>query len=133
MRCCDCCYSIFEDIVGLANGYELVCTKGHIAYAGINNKSGWGERECSGFAEDHGYNKPNMAEWKLETQANKDKLVKDGLLYYLSRSIFWDGDNCINLVAEEAKCGNELAIKAMSAMEEILRSQNATIVKEVWE
>ena len=123
MRCCDCCYSIFEDIVGLANGYELVCTKGHIAYAGINNKSGWGERECSGFAEDHGYNKPNMAEW-VESET---KRKENDLLYYLSRSIFWDGDKCINLVAEEAKCGNELAIKAMEAREEILRSQNEII------
>ena len=40
---------------------------------------------------------------------------KNDLLYYLSRSFFRDGDQIINLVAEEAEQGNVLAIKALEA------------------
>ena len=31
----------------------------------------------------------------------------EALAYYLSRSVFWDGGSCSNLVAEEAECGNK--------------------------
>jgi len=42
------------------------------------------------------------------------------LRYYLSRSVFWDGETCANIVAEEAKCGNELATTAMKARIDVL-------------
>ena len=42
------------------------------------------------------------------------------LKYYLSRSVFWDGDDCVNIVAEEAECGNELSTKAMKARIDVL-------------
>jgi len=43
------------------------------------------------------------------------------LLYYISRSFFRDGDQVINLVAEEAEQGNELAIRALEARRELLQ------------
>jgi len=41
--------------------------------------------------------------------------IADGLSFYLSRSVFWDGVDCANIVAEEAKCGSILSTKAMKA------------------
>ena len=41
--------------------------------------------------------------------------IADGLSFYLSRSVFWDGIDCANIVAEEAKCGSALSTKAMEA------------------
>jgi len=41
--------------------------------------------------------------------------IADGLSFYLSRSVFWDGVDCANIVAEEAKCGSVLSTKAMEA------------------
>ena len=41
--------------------------------------------------------------------------IADGLSFYLSRSVFWDGVDCANIVAEEAKCGSILSTKAMEA------------------
>jgi len=34
--------------------------------------------------------------------------------------VFWDGDDCVNIVAEEAECGNELSTKAMKARIDVL-------------
>lgn len=52
--------------------------------------------------------------------------IKDpeALAYYLSRSVFRleDGFRFSNIVAEEAECGNELAIRAMNARKEVLKS-----------
>ena len=48
-----------------------------------------------------------------------DNILKD-LQYYLSRSVLWDQGICANIVAEEAACGNELAIRAMEAREFVL-------------
>ena len=41
--------------------------------------------------------------------------IVDGLSFYLSRSVFWDGVDCVNIVAEEAKYGSILSTKAMEA------------------
>ena len=41
--------------------------------------------------------------------------IAKGLSFYLSRSVFWDGVDCANIVAEEAKCGSVLSTKAMEA------------------
>uniref|UniRef100_A0A6M3Y0Y4 Uncharacterized protein n=1 Tax=viral metagenome TaxID=1070528 RepID=A0A6M3Y0Y4_9ZZZZ len=41
--------------------------------------------------------------------------IADGLSFYLSRSVFWDGVACANIVAEEAKYGSILSTKAMEA------------------
>ena len=41
--------------------------------------------------------------------------IADSLSFYLSRSVFWDGVECVNIVAEEAKCGSILSTKAMEA------------------
>ena len=41
--------------------------------------------------------------------------IADGLSFYLSRSVFWDGVDCANIVAEEAKCGSVLSTQAMEA------------------
>ena len=48
------------------------------------------------------------------------KKERNDLLYYLSRSFFRDGDQIINLVAEEAEQGNVLAIKALEARRLVL-------------
>jgi len=41
--------------------------------------------------------------------------IAESLSFYLSRSVFWDGVECANIVAEEAKCGSVLSGKAMEA------------------
>ena len=41
--------------------------------------------------------------------------IANSLSFYLSRSVFWDGVDCANIVAEEAKCGSALSTKAMEA------------------
>ena len=41
--------------------------------------------------------------------------IADGLSFYLSRSVFWNGVDCANIVAEEAKYGSILSTKAMEA------------------
>ena len=48
-------------------------------------------------------------------------MTNKDLLYYISRSFFRDGDQVINLVAEEAEQGNELAIRALEARRESLQ------------
>jgi len=49
------------------------------------------------------------------------KNIAKDLAFYLSRSVFWDGDDCANIVAEEAAYGNGLAEKAIRARIEVLK------------